>query len=1262
MLSLFFCGALYIAFKIKLEENITSIIPTDRQVKEVNEVFEGLAINNRLVFHLYTYDSGTAHPDVLVSAADGFADALGANYQAYLDETIAEIPDGQIQIMYDYFYKNLPFYLKEEDYEDIENRILEEKVGQAVEGLYKQLLSPVGILTKMRVKDPLGLAAYPLQRMREQQLDSDFDLYQNHIMSKDRQHLIFFAVLANPPNETSNNGRLIKGIKKQIEAFKETYPKVKLEYFGPAAVAVANANRIKKDIYLTVSLALGALFIFISFFYRSGYTFFVVVTPGIFGGVAAMACLSLLRESVSVISLGVGSVLLGITIDYALHFFTHSKKESNIQRLFKDLTTPLLMSSVTTASAFYSLIFIRSSALQDLGIFAGTSVLVAVLYTLIVLPHIVSKFHVTNDNNLKKNWIEKLVSKIAAYPLHKKRWAIVMLAALTILSLIKWHQVTFESNMLELNYMPKGLQASQKNINAISNFSENNIYVAFKGENLNQALQATQRLSAQLQELKTENAIYDYYLLNDIIPSPTQQQERLKEWNAFWQAHAKDSLIDVLNKAAQSTGFNQNIFRQFQNLLKQDYTSISAEDKSKILSIMGSELVIKNTNGSVSVITSITLPLENKPEVLSQLAETPGIIILDRSYLTANLITLLQEDFSKLINISLLIVFIVILLCYGRIELTLMVFIPILLSWLWVLGLMGWLGLTFNIVNIIICTFIFGLGIDYSIFVMRGLSQQYAYGVDNLLSYKKSIILSIVTTLLGIGVLAFAQHPALRSIASLAIIGILSVVFITFTVEHQLYNFFILNRKKKGVVPFTFTSFILTIVAFSIFLFGCLILFLARLIFFIPIGPAASRKLMMHNLIRFFSSIIIFIMVNTKKEIVDRHNIDYKKPAVIISNHHSFIDTLLHLMLHPKVVMVTNDWVYHSPLFGNAVRYSDFISASKGLENQYNKMEVLIKEGYSIIVFPEGTRNATAQLRRFHKGAFYLAEHFKLDIQPILLHGTHLAMQKGDDFYLKNSKMTVKFLPRIHYDDKSFGESYRDRAKSITKYVKNEYDQLRKKEENPTFYKELLIKNFIYKSPVLEWYIRLKFKFEQKYSTFHKLVPLTGKIVDVGCGYGLVAYALGLSSGGRKILGIDYDEDKIVVAQNCPVRPANLNFISGDALEVPYSQTDVFLVSDVLHYLTTAEQKILLERMCLNLNPSGRIIIRDGDANNKQRHKGTRFTEVVSTGIGFNKTRNKLSYISSDMIASFAENHNLKLEIIDNTRRTSNMFFVLTQN
>ncbi|MGK7389890.1 MAG: MMPL family transporter [Candidatus Cyclobacteriaceae bacterium M2_1C_046] len=1255
-------SALFFALKIKLEEDIINVIPQDEKVKQVNKALEGFKMNNRLILHLYSEDTITSDPDQLIEYAANFSDSLKQCYPDLISDIIREFKDDQLQSLYDYYLKNLPLYLTEEDYEKIVTRISEEGIENTVDKNYKTLISPVSMVSKkIIVQDPFGLVGFPLQRMGNMQLDENIQLYQNHLLTKDKNHLLFFISLTHAPNKTTENSKLIEGIERLKEDLSGQYSTITLEYFGSAAVAAANAKRIKTDIYITVSIALLFLLLFISFYYRSVIVFFTAVTPGIFGAIIAVACLYLFKEKSSAISLGVGSVLLGITIDYALHFITHFKHQKDIRQLFKDLTNPILISSLTTSCAFFSLLFLRSEALADLGLFAGVSVLSAALYTLIVLPHLVIKENSRIRLRETPNIVERIVSKTARYPLYRSKFALFIFFILTAVSLFTWRGYSFESNMLKLNYMPEDLERYEDNLNRITTISANNLYLVSGGSSLWEALETEDKITKKLDSLHNEGIIYKYNTVNTIVPSVRVQEERLKRWKEFWQEQDADSVLNMFYQAAERKGFKKEAFRSLEETFKGDYDNLSEEDVEEVFKVFGEDLIIEGED-KISVISSAKMSTQNKPVVMNTFENLPGTIIFDQGYMTNRLIELLQEDFNKLVNISLAVVFIIILVSYGRIELAIIAFLPIILSWLWILGIMGLFGLSFNIVNIIICTFIFGLGIDYSIFVMRGLTQNYKLGLNNLVSYKKSIVLSAVTTLVGIGVLAFAQHPTLKSIALLAIIGIIAVIFLTFTIQPIIYNFFIQRRKNKNVPPYTIGSLLLSVFAFANFVVGCMLLLIVQSFLRVPIGKADRKKKFFHWLIMLFCRHIIYVMINIKKDVRSKENADFSKPSVIIANHHSFVDILLLLMFNPKVVMVTNDWVYNSPLFGKAVKYADFIYTGKGLENQLDEIQDLINKGYSIVIYPEGTRSESFKIGRFHKGAFFLADHFKLDIQPVLLHGTNYVMPKRDPFCMRNGRITVKFLPRIKHQDLSYGEGYSDRTKKISKYFKNEYAGLRQELETPAYYKDILLKNYIYKGPVLEWYVRVKLSLEDYYKTLHKILPDNARIVDLGCGYGYMTYALGLSRGGRSMLGIDYDAEKIEVAKNCPVKPRNITFDHGDVVTYNYGSADVFIVSDVMHYLTIEQQEKLMDNMADHITAAGIILIREGDKSQEERHKGTELTEFISTKTGFNKTKNSLNFISRDMVKGFAEKKNFKLEIIDNTKLTSNTLFVLKKN
>ncbi len=109
---------------------------------------------------------------------------------------------------------------------------------------------------------------------------------------------------------------------------------------------------------------------------------------------------------------------------------------------------------------------------------------------------------------------------------------------------------------------------------------------------------------------------------------------------------------------------------------------------------------------------------------------------------------------------------------------------------------------------------------------------------------------------------------------------------------------------------------------------------------------------------------------------------------MIVCNHQSGIDNFLLMMLHPKLILFTNDRVWNAPVSGMVVRMADYYSTANGVENSLELLEDRVKNGYSVVVFAEGTRSPDGNVQRFHKGAFFLAEKLNLDILPIVLHGS----------------------------------------------------------------------------------------------------------------------------------------------------------------------------------------------------------------------------------------------------------------------------------
>ena len=166
----------------------------------------------------------------------------------------------------------------------------------------------------------------------------------------------------------------------------------------------------------------------------------------------------------------------------------------------------------------------------------------------------------------------------------------------------------------------------------------------------------------------------------------------------------------------------------------------------------------------------------------------------------------LSSHFNYIGWVCSLIVFLFLWFSFGRVELAVISFLPMAVSWIWILGLMALAGVKFNIVNIILATFIFGQGDDYTIFMTEGCQYEYARRAPILSSYKSSIIQSAAIMFVGIGTLIVARHPAMRSLAEVTIIGMFSVVLMAYLIPPLLFKWMTTKDGKTRDYPLTLQS------------------------------------------------------------------------------------------------------------------------------------------------------------------------------------------------------------------------------------------------------------------------------------------------------------------------------------------------------------------------------------------------------------------------------------------------------------------------
>ena len=122
--------------------------------------------------------------------------------------------------------------------------------------------------------------------------------------------------------------------------------------------------------------------------------------------------------------------------------------------------------------------------------------------------------------------------------------------------------------------------------------------------------------------------------------------------------------------------------------------------------------------------------------------------------------------------------------------------------------------------------------------------------------------------------------------------------------------------------------------------------------------------------------------------------VTFDRPRVVICNHQSHLDLFCQLIFTPNIIFLTNDWVWNNPSYGLLIRHAEYYPVREGIEELLPKLKSLVERGYSIAIYPEGTRSKDCQIGRFHQGAFWLAEQLDVDILPMCLYGPGKILKK----------------------------------------------------------------------------------------------------------------------------------------------------------------------------------------------------------------------------------------------------------------------------
>jgi 1-acyl-sn-glycerol-3-phosphate acyltransferase len=1022
--------------------------------------------------------------------------------------------------------------------------------------------------------------------------------------------LLLFAWPKVAPSNTGESGAMFDAMQGALAQVKSELrlPGLAFHVIGPHRSYLDNAQQIKYDLsWIAIASLLSILILTFITMRRLWLSPFSLI-PSLFGVAFAITLVGFSFKEFSLIVLGMASALLGVTDDYGLHLLhAIERTPENPAAAARQIRWPVILGALATALTFLTLLFTHFPGQYRLAIFSAVGVLAAAAFALLGLPHLVPKTVTLGKSMIDfdrfSDWVENGRSR---HPF----FITVLFIILVVLAFFGCQRVRFLGDPEALNYLTAQTHAEETAFARDFGEPTGRMFVFLHGRDEEEALQKAEHLDQALSLWNREGWPVEGASVAAMIPSIAVQKSRRAAFEAAFGPGGQ-RLRAQLEAAGQRQGFEPGVFREFTTALRQPPAWLTMDDfKSAGFTDLLTGRVI-SVKGQFALITPVKPGAHFSSEQLHDRlkAALPEAVLVDRRSLASEVLNLVRQDLLPLALMATVVTIVVVFLASGRIEMVMVVLIPLATALLLTFGTMGWLGLPINLINIAIIPLIFGLGADLALFRLESKHMQYRRKRFP----SGSIYTASATTLSGFGLLAFAKHPTLQTAGSTILIGISWALIASLVIVPTLMDLFF---PREEYVPPRSLKTILGGTLMVTYLFiglGVYFLFIHPLYLLLKLfRPQATFQ----GYLRVTALMTMRFFPYGRRIRLACNSERFPQPCIIVANHESQADIILILSLPVNQRMVIKNWVWNNPITGPLVRCAGFLlTTGDNAQALMDAARKLLASGVSIMMFPEGSRSKQGGVQRFHKGAFQLSVETGVPVVPVALVDTRSSV-RDNTWIVGPHACVMQTLDSMDPRDFAGEDQVLRMAREARSRIRDARQKLHPLTCPDSVVRQKVKERFGYLGPWVENYIYWKMRLDPIYPDVCQKLPERGRIIDLGCGYGIMGHWAAITGPGREIIGVDADDKKIETALETVRYQPGLQFIRTGILDFQAEPAGAVLLLDVLHYWSYAQQAELARKARSLVTGDGILFFRDACMDSAEQVLPS---ERWSTAIGLNK-------------------------------------------
>ncbi len=558
------------------------------------------------------------------------------------------------------------------------------------------------------------------------------------------------------------------------QTLQQEFPQSELLLMGAVQHAVWGANSAKREVTIIGNGSLLGVILLVVIVFRGTRALFASLLPlgaGVFAGlIATLLCF---RE-IHIITLVFGSSVIGVAMDYSLHYLTEHYKDSNrysstqcLRRVFPGIT----MAMITSTIAYAAIGFAPFPVLRQIAVFSCAGLFMAWLTVVSLYPSLLPTALFSHPRYL--HWSENTDHFLRH--LFDGRWrrALLVIAALAMIPSVLSIRANDDLHLLQTP--EPSIIAMEKRVQALTGLQQSTQFFLIEGDTKEQLLQRSEQLSNWLQR-EQPTAAAD--LLTRYLPSQQRQQENFlaqkKMYGEFAQ-HWRDTLGLPNTVVSQAAAVFQ---RAPAHWLTADDINTSA-----LASTLERFQLTQTARGWM---TAAFVSNSSNIAALEHYATThDGVHWMDPVRDISNLFHHYREQTGWMMLIAYSVIAVLLCWRYTPAQAWRVMLAPALAAW-FTLGLLGYAGVALNLFHVLALLLVLGVGIDYSIFFAESDTHR-----DTTML---AVLLSTATTLLSFGLLALSQTAAISSFGTVISIGLLCSLLFSPLAQHQAF----ISKKISG--------------------------------------------------------------------------------------------------------------------------------------------------------------------------------------------------------------------------------------------------------------------------------------------------------------------------------------------------------------------------------------------------------------------------------------------------------------------------------